>query len=184
MMSLAQFFWLNLHKMPFSMEDKHTIKVLRQQKLYGARKILRMFPNKKWTLSRVKTVLSKIDATGSVERCSCSGRPCTARSPDTISHMAAEQLDLILNPIDYAVWGPGDPTRVCTTTTGLMDVEELRQRVEEEWDHLDQEVIDAISEWCKWLTACTAAGRGHFEHSLWTLLINMFWTLLTLLSFV
>ena len=30
-----------------------------------------------------------------------------------------------------------------------MDVEELRQRVEEEWDHLDQEVIDAISEWCK-----------------------------------
>jgi len=29
--------------------------------------------------------------------------PRTARSPDTISNMAAEQLDL--NPIDYAVWG-------------------------------------------------------------------------------
>jgi len=54
--------------MPFSTEDKHTIKVLRQQKLYGATKILRMFPNKNWTLSEVKTVLSKIDATRSVER--------------------------------------------------------------------------------------------------------------------
>jgi len=32
-------------------------------------------------------------------------------------------------------------------------VEELHQRLEEEWDHLDQEVIDnAISEWHKRLT--------------------------------
>ena len=52
-----------------------------------------------------------------------------------------------------------------------MDVEELRQRVREEWDRLDQEVIDnMISEWRKRLTACVAARRGHFEHSLWTLL--------------
>jgi len=46
-------------KIPFSQEDKHTIKVLRQQKPHGATKILRMFPNKNWTLSAVKTVLSK-----------------------------------------------------------------------------------------------------------------------------
>jgi len=45
----------------------------------------------------------KIDATGSIERCSGSGRPRTARSPDTISDVAAEQSDL--NPVDYAVWG-------------------------------------------------------------------------------
>jgi len=56
--------------MPFSIKDKHTIKVLRQQKLHGATKIPKMFPNKNWRLSGVKTVLSKIDATGSVERCS------------------------------------------------------------------------------------------------------------------
>jgi len=55
--------------MPFSLEDKHMIKVLRQQQLYGATKILRMFPHKNWTLSGVKTVLRKTDATGSVERC-------------------------------------------------------------------------------------------------------------------
>ena len=62
-------------------------------------------------------------------------------------------------------------------------MEELRQGVEEEWDPLDQEVIDnAISKWRKQLTACVAAGGGHFEHSLGTLLhlftfhilINMF----------
>jgi len=89
--------------MPFSIEDKHTIKVLRQQKLYGATKTLRMFLNKNWTLSGVKTVLSKVDATGSVERYLGSSLPRMARSPDTISDMATEQSDL--NPIDYAVWG-------------------------------------------------------------------------------
>jgi len=49
----------------------------------------------------------------------------------------------------------------------ITDVEELRQRVEEELDRLDQEVIDStISEWRKRLTAGIAASRGHFEHSL------------------
>ena len=89
--------------MSFSTEDKHMIKVLRQQKLYGATKILKMFPNKNWTLSGVKTVLIKIDTTGSIERCSGSGRPRTACSPDATSNMAAEQSDL--NPINYVVWG-------------------------------------------------------------------------------
>jgi len=46
-------------------------------------------------------------------------------------------------------------------------VKELCQRVEEEWGRLDQEVIDnAISERRKRLTACVAADRGDFEHSL------------------
>jgi len=46
-------------------------------------------------------------------------------------------------------------------------MEELCQLVEVEWDCMDQEVIDnAISEWRKRLTACIAASRGHFEHSL------------------
>ena len=76
--------------------------------------------------------------------------------------MATEQSDL--NPIDYTVWGT---LQECVYEHHrITDVEELRQRIEEEWDHLDQEVIDnAISEWCKRVTACIAAGRGHFEHS-------------------
>jgi len=42
-----------LRKVPFSLEDKHTIKVLREQKFYGATKILIMSWNKNWTLSGV-----------------------------------------------------------------------------------------------------------------------------------
>jgi len=41
----------------------------------------------------------------------------------------------------------------------ITDMEELCLRVEEEWYRLDQE-------WRKRLTACVAAGGGHFEHSL------------------
>jgi len=76
--------------------------------------------------------------------------------------MAAEQSDL--NPVDYAVWGI---LQECVYNHHrLTDVEELRQRVEEECDRLNQEVINnAISEWRKRLTACVAAGGGHFEHS-------------------
>jgi len=85
-----------------------------------------------------------------------------ARIAVLISDVAAEQSEL--NPIDYTVWGT---LQECVYEHHrITDVEELRQRVDEEWDHLDQEVIDnAISEWCKRQTACIAAGRGHFEHS-------------------
>jgi len=153
--------------MPFSIADKHTIKVLRQQKLYGATKTPRMFLNKNWTLSGVKTVLSKVDAIGSVERYLGSSLPRMAHSPDIISDMATEQS--VLNPIDYAVW---EILQECVYNHHqITDVEELRKRVEDEWDRLDQEVIDnAISEWRKRLTACVAAGGGHFEHSFRTLL--------------
>jgi len=86
-----------------------------------------------------------------------------SRSPDTISEMAAEQSDL--NCVDYAVW------RILQERVymhhWITDVEKLRQCVEDEWDRLDQEVIDnVISEWRKRLTACVAAGRGHFEYLL------------------
>ena len=43
---------------------------------------------------------------GSVERCLGSGRPCTARSPDTIRLVTSSILFCPdLNPVDYAVWG-------------------------------------------------------------------------------
>jgi len=74
--------------------------------------------------------------------------------------VASEQSDL--NPVDYAAWAI---LQECVHNHHqITDVEELRQRVEEEWDCLDQEAIDtAISEWRKRLTACVADGRGHFE---------------------
>jgi len=44
--------------MPFSVEDRSAIKVLRQDKQYGAETLLKMFPNKSWTLGRLKTFLA------------------------------------------------------------------------------------------------------------------------------
>ena len=68
------------------------------------------FRIKNCTLSGVKTVLSKTDATGIVERCSGSGRPRTARSPDTIS----EVQDLVLSGSEpRRLRGVGDHTRAC-----------------------------------------------------------------------
>jgi len=49
----------------------------------------------------------------------------------------------------------------------IKDVEEPRQRVEEELDGLDQRVIDTASrEWRRRLRACIAADEGYFEHAL------------------
>jgi len=70
--------------------------------------------------------------------------------------VAVKQPDL--NPVDYAVWGILQE-RVYKYH-GITDVV-----VEAEWDRLDQEVIDSvISERRKRLTACVAAGKGHFEN--------------------
>ena len=41
--------------MPFSVEDRSAIKVLRQDKQYGAETLLKMFPNKNWTLGGLMT---------------------------------------------------------------------------------------------------------------------------------
>jgi len=61
--------------MPFSIEDKHTIKVFRQNNGYGAVRLLKMFPNKPWSLNGSKTLTWKIDDRGSIERCPGSGWP-------------------------------------------------------------------------------------------------------------
>jgi len=40
----------------------------------------------------------------------------------------------------------------------IANVEELRQRIVAEWEHLDQRIIDgALKEWRKRLRACAAA---------------------------
>ena len=49
----------------------------------------------------------------------------------------------------------------------MANVEELRQRIVDEWERLDQRIIDgAVKEWRKRLRACAAAEGGQFEHEL------------------
>ena len=45
----------------------------------------------------------------------------------------------------------------------IANVEELRQRIVDEWERLDQRIIDgARKEWWKQLRACAAAEGGQF----------------------
>jgi len=81
--------------MPFSIEDKHTIKVLRQNNGYGAVHLLKMFPTKPCTFNGLKTLIWKIDDCGSG---SGSGWPRTVR--------VADVEDLVLNQ-------DNDPSSLC-----------------------------------------------------------------------
>jgi len=70
-----------------------------------------------------------------------------------------------LNPVDYKVRGLLQE-RVYKTST--KDVDELRCRIAEEWDMLDQRIID----WRKRRQACVVAGGGQFEDKMWTFIIS------------
>ena len=99
------------------------------------------------------------------------------------AHMARETVELLkvetpdiippnlwspsspdLNPVDYKIWGILQE-RVYKTSG--KDVDELRRRIAEEWDKLDQRIIDkTVGEWRKRLQARVAAGGGHFKHKI------------------
>jgi len=53
--------------MGFSEEDKVLINVLHQEKGYGAKRFIKEFPNKNWSLSSLKKLLTKTDQTVSVD---------------------------------------------------------------------------------------------------------------------
>ena len=58
-------------------------------------------------------------------------------------------------------------TRCGVFTMKIQNVEELRQRIIEEWERLDQHVIDnAVKQWRQCLYVCVAANGGHFKQSL------------------
>ena len=81
--------------------------------------------------------------------------------------MATQQSDL--NPVDYKIWGV---LQERVYNSSIKDVK-LWRRIAEEWDKLDQRIIDkAGGEWRKRLRACVAAGGGQFEHKMWTFIIS------------
>ena len=82
--------------MGFTAEDRILIKALRVEKRYGAKRLLKEFPAKPWSLAAVNKLVAKIDSTGSVERKVGSGRP---RSASTVENQAAV-LDLVLSQED------------------------------------------------------------------------------------
>jgi len=66
-----------------SAEDKILIKILRQEKRYGAKRLLAEFPKKCWPLTTVKSLLWKIDDSRTVNRQLGSGRKRNANDTRT-----------------------------------------------------------------------------------------------------
>jgi len=98
------------------------------------------------------------------------------RVKDTIKLLQQETLDFVgpdlwppnssdLNPVlDYKVWGVMQQ-RVYEYCMSSDD--ELKQRLVEVWNSLQQNAIDAvINEWRKRLRMCVRADGQHFEHLL------------------
>jgi hypothetical protein len=70
--------------MPFTKEDKILIKVLRQEKGYGAKKFVKEFRNRRWSLPSLNRLLKKIDETGTVDRKPGSGKKRTTRTAENV----------------------------------------------------------------------------------------------------
>jgi len=94
---------------------------------------------------------------------------------DTIKQLQQETPDFIgpdpwpqnnpdLNLVDYSVWGVMQQ-RVYECC--MNSVDELKQRLIDAWNSLQQNVIvAAINDWREQLRACVRADGQHFEHSL------------------
>jgi len=63
--------------MGFSTKDKYLMKRLRENKKYGAKQLLKMFPNKNWTLDGLKALIKKLTTQVLLFDVLGSGRPCT-----------------------------------------------------------------------------------------------------------
>jgi len=71
----------------FTVEDRHLIKCLGISWGYGATRLCKMFPGRRWNVDGVKTLLKKIDMTGSIDRQRGSGRPRSAHTPANINEV-------------------------------------------------------------------------------------------------
>jgi len=82
--------------MKISQEDAILIKNLYRSKRYGARRLLREFPDKCWKLGSIDALLKKIRKTGTIDRQPGSGRPRSVRINENIENVE----DLVLSQED------------------------------------------------------------------------------------
>jgi len=97
------------------------------------------------------------------------------RALETVALLTNETSDFInptlwppnssdLNPDDYKIWGC---TQEIVYKIKVREVEDLRKRIVQAWNNLDQLIIDlAVREWRKRLRACVKAKGGQFEYKL------------------
>jgi len=71
----------------FTVEHRHLIKRLRVSKGYGATPLCKMFPDRQCYADGVKSLIKKIDMTGSIDRHRGSGRPRSVHMPANINEV-------------------------------------------------------------------------------------------------
>jgi len=71
------------HKM-LTKEDRILIQNVWESKKYGVRRLIKEFPNKKWSKRDVKDFQKRLRTTGSIERAPGSGRPRTTRTAKNV----------------------------------------------------------------------------------------------------
>ena len=82
--------------MVFSKDNLSVIKILRQDKHYGAKRFWKEFPNRNWSIAALNRLIAKIDATRSAEKRCGGGRPRTARimeNVDSVETLVMSQED-------------------------------------------------------------------------------------------
>ena len=65
-------------------EDKTLIKNLWESKKYGMKRLIKEFPNKKWSKRGVEDFQKRLRTTGSIERAPGNGRPRTTRTAENV----------------------------------------------------------------------------------------------------
>jgi len=83
-MKATQLYRKHSVKRHLTYENKASIKLVRQQKGWGAKRICKEFPNKNWVVSSAKDLLHKIDKMNSISRKVDSGRKRTVRTTQNI----------------------------------------------------------------------------------------------------
>ena len=68
--------------MVFSRDDLSLIKTLRQEKHYGAKRFLKEFPNRNWSIAALNRLIAKIDT--SADKRYGGGRPHTVRTMENV----------------------------------------------------------------------------------------------------
>ena len=155
----------------FRRGDLSSIKILREEKHYGAKRFLKEFPNRNWSIAALNRLIAKNfifqQDIAPAHRAKETVGLLSRETPEFISPALCPRHPIaliLIHCMDYKIWSV---LQERVYQTRIRDVDHLKQRIVEEWNRVDQGIVDnAINEWRKRLRACIRANGGHFEHQL------------------
>jgi len=85
--------------MGISIEDKYLITSLRENKKYGVKRLLKLFPNKNWSLDGLKALIEQIDNTGTVWTTKVNHYPLHQTAVPVLSIIFHQRFQSIKTPV-------------------------------------------------------------------------------------